>query len=203
MQFAHTGDDRLTRFLIGVRFERRIFFREFDQGHRHLFLARFRLGFEGKLDNRLGEYHLFKNDRVLFVAQSIARGGVFQTYDRADIAGINFGNILSFVRVHLNETADSFFLLFRGVVNVRARFQNARISAEICERAYERIGSDLESKPRERFVVRSLSFFFFARIGIDAFHVVYVERAGKEVNHRVEQELNALVLIRRAAEHGD
>ena len=203
MQFSHTRDDGLSGLLIGIRLEGGIFLRQFNESHGHLFLSGLRLGFERKLNDGFGEYHLFENNGMFFVAERIARRGVFETYNGADIARIDFGNILSLVGVHLDETADSLLLFLRGVIHVGTGGQNAGVSAEIREGADKRVGRDLERKASERFVVRGFSDFLFLRIGVDALDVIDVERAGKEINDGVEQELNALVLIRRPAEHGN
>ena len=66
-----------------------------------------------------------------------------------------------------------------------------------------RVGHDLEGQAGERLVVARLrtmtSSSSLDRVALDA---VDVERRGQVLDHRVEQRLDALVLERRAAEHG-
>ena len=140
---------------------------------------------------------------MLFIAQRVARRRILQADDRADVARVNTVDILSFVGVHLNETPDALFFLLSGVVDVRARFQNAGIATEISERTHKRIGCDFKRKTGERLLVRGLSFNLFPRLGIGALDVRDVQRAGKEVDDRVEKELHALVFVGRTAKHGD
>ena len=140
---------------------------------------------------------------MLLIAERIARRRVLETDDGADIARIDAVDILSLVRVHLDETPDALLLALGGVVAVRTRLEHAGISAEVCEGTDEGVGRDLERKACERLVVRSPSLLLFARVGVDALDVVDVERAGKEGDDGVEQELHALVLVGRTAEHGD
>ena len=77
MEFAHTGDDGLTRFSIGLDFESWIFFSQTSQGNAHFFLVSFRLRFNSNGNNRIGEFHLFEDDRILFIAERIACRRIF------------------------------------------------------------------------------------------------------------------------------
>lgn len=96
VKLAHARDNRLTRFLIGIGLEGGVLFGEFNQRHGHFFLSRLGFRLQRKLNNGLGEYHLLEDDGMLFVAERIARRRIFETYDRADVARINLGDVLSF-----------------------------------------------------------------------------------------------------------
>ena len=90
----------------------------------------------------------------------------------------------------------------RGVVDLRALLERARVDAEVRELAVG-VGHDLERQRRERLVVArpcarrvSSPLMSMPSIGRE------VERRRQVVDDRVEQRLHALVLERRAAEHG-
>lgn len=108
-----------------------------------------------------------------------------------------------FVGVHLYETPYPLLLFFRGIIHVGTSGKHARIGAEIREGADEGVGRDLEREAGKGLVVRGFPDFLFARIGIGSLDVIDVERAGQEMNDRVEQELHSLVFIGRTAKHGN
>ena len=118
MEFAHTGDDGLAGFSIGLDFECRVFFSQTSQGNAHFFLVSFRLRFNGYGNNRIREFHLFKNDRVFFIAQCIACSRIFQANDTADIARVGFLDFFTVVSVHPEDTANTFFFTFCRVVDI-------------------------------------------------------------------------------------
>ena len=100
MQFAHAGDNGLTRFGIRLNFERRIFFGQASKGNAHLFLVGFRLRFNSYGNNRFGEFHFFQNNGVLFVAQRIPRRCILQADNGTDITGVRRLNFFTVVSVH-------------------------------------------------------------------------------------------------------
>ena len=157
VQLAHAGDDGLPRFVIGIGLEGRILFRQLDESHGHLFLTCLSLGLDGDLDDGFGELHLFEDDGMLFVAQRVARGRLFQADDGADIARIDHRDLFAVVRVHLQQAAYALLLLLGAVIDVGAGFQHARIGAEERELADERVCRDLERQTCERLFVRRLS----------------------------------------------
>ena len=139
---------------------------------------------------------------MLFVAEGVARGRLFEADDRADVARIDHRDLFAVVGVHLQKTADALLFLLGAVVDVRTRFQNARIGAEEGELTDEGVGSDLEREPCERLVVVRLPLLLCTRVGVDALDVVDVERGREIVDDRVQQELNALVFIAGTAKDG-
>ena len=104
--------------------------------------------------------------------------------------------------MHLQEAADALLFLLSAVIDVRTRFQHARIGAEKRELAHERIRRDLERKSGKRLFVRRLSLLFFARSRIDTLDVIDVERGREIIDDGVQKELNALVFIAGTAENG-
>ena len=67
LQFADTGDDALTSFLIGIIMESRIFFCELDQGSSHLILVALLERLDSFGNNRFSELDSFQRDtRIVF-----------------------------------------------------------------------------------------------------------------------------------------
>ena len=54
---------------------------------------------------------------MLFIAQGIAGAGVLQSYRRRDIARVAAFDILTVVRVHLQDSADTLIVVLVGVVH--------------------------------------------------------------------------------------
>ncbi len=115
MKLAHTGNDRLACFLIGMLTESRIFLSQLGQCFRHLALTGFGPGLDRQLDNGFRELHGFKDYRVSVITDGIAGSGELQSYRGSDITGIDHLQFLSLVRVHLKDTSDSLFLILRRV----------------------------------------------------------------------------------------
>ena len=201
MKFAHTGNDGLTGFFIGVGAESRVFFCEFRKSNAHLFLTGLGFGFNGNADNRFREHHGFQNDRMIFVAERIAGGGIFGRSNGRDIARINFVDIGSFVCMHLQNTAETFMLVFRRVINVRTFHNDTRIYAEEAKLSDERVGHDLECQRGERRFVGRRAFVLFLGFGVYTLDSGNVERRRHIVDNRVEQFLHALILIGSAADN--
>ena len=86
-------------------------------------------------------------------------------------------------------------------MHIRAGLELARINPDERQTAYERVRSDLESQTAERIALGRLARGFLARTGIGADHGVDVDRRGQESHHIIEQQLHALVLEGRTAEH--
>ena len=55
------------------------------------------LGLDRNADNRLRELHRLKDYRMVLVAKRVARGGVFKSDRRGDVARVNHVDILSVV----------------------------------------------------------------------------------------------------------
>ena len=86
VQLAHSGDNGLTGFLIGVALEGRVFLGKLGEGKSHLLLTGLGLGLNSHADNRLGEVHRFKYYRMLLVAQCVTCGSVFKTNSGGNVA---------------------------------------------------------------------------------------------------------------------
>ena len=110
MELTHAGDDGLARLFIRIGLEGRILLRQLLQRYCHLLLTGFGLGLDGDADNGLGEFHGFKDDRSLFITESVAGGGVLQADCGRDITGVDHAEVFSVVCVHEQDAPDSLTL---------------------------------------------------------------------------------------------
>ncbi|VWM20932.1 hypothetical protein BLA6992_07557 [Burkholderia lata] len=200
VELAHTRNDGLTRFFVGLHAERRIFLSETVQRQAHLLLVSLRLRLDGLRNHRLRENHAFEHDRMCRIAQRVARGRFLQADRSSDVACTNFLDFFTLVRVHLQNTAETLFLVLGRIEQRVARIDDARVDAEEDQLADERVGHDLERECRELLVVgrtafRLLAIFEFTRNRRD------VDRRRQEIDHGVEHTLHALVLERGTAQH--
>ena len=202
MQFAHPLEDGLAALLIGGNAERRILGGELGQRDAELFLVGLRFRLDRDLDDRIGEFHLLEDHRLLRIAQRVAGAHFLEARQSDDVAGIGFLDVFAVVRMHQQHAADPFLALFRRVDHAGAAGERAGIDAAEGDRADKGIVHDLEREQRQRRVVLRLADDVFIVVGIDAVNRRHVERARQIINHRVEQRLHTLVLERGAAQYG-
>ena len=136
---------------------------------------------------------------MLFVAERITGRGILQTDGRGDIAGIHNGQILSVVRVHEQNSAHPLALILVGVEDGLACLQTAGVHAEERQLANVGIRHDLEGQGGERRVVRRLARLVFLSLRVDAGNCFFVQRGRHILDNRIQQFLNALILVRGAA----
>ena len=160
-----------------------------------------RLGLDGDGDHRLGERHRLEHDRLVGVAERVARRGELQPDGRHDVAGGDRLDLLLLVRVHAEEAADALLLELRRVVDGRTRFERAGVHAEEHELPDVLVVHDLEGQRRERLVVRRLALLDLPGLRVEPLHGRDVERRRQEIDDGVEQRLHALVLERGPAQH--
>ena len=201
MQLAHARDDDLTRLGVRVNAERRILLGELLEGDAHLLLIVLRRGFHRNGDNGIRELHRLKDDRVVLVAERIARRRVLQADCRRDITAVDDVDLLAVVRVHLENAANALLAVLRRIVDIRAGVQRAGVNTEERELSNERIRHDLKRERRERCTVRCRTVVLFARVRVHTSDRRDIRRGRHVVNDRIEQGLNALVAVRRAARH--
>jgi len=125
---------------------------------------------------------------------------------RSDVAGVDLGDVLAVVGVHHQDPPDALDLARARVHHAGARGEIAGVDAEVGQLADERVGHDLEGERRERRALDrralGLAAVLVAAHRLDAGDRRDVERRRQVVDHGVEQRLDALVLERRAAQHG-
>ena len=199
VQFAHTGDDGLACFFIGVFTERRVFFRQFCQSNAHFLLTGFGLRLNGNTNNRFRKFHGFQHNLCLFIAQRVAGDRVLHTYHSGNVSGIANINVFPIIGMHLQNTSETLFLLFDRVVRRFTRSDLTTVYAEKAEFSDIRIGHNLKCQRCKRTVVICRTFNFLTGIGICPLDGGNIQRRGHIINDGIQQLLYALVFIRRTA----
>ena len=140
-------------------------------------------------------------DGVAAVAQGVAGGRVLEAEAGDDVAGVGHVEVLALVGVHQQDAAEALAPLLDRVVDLVALVDRARVDAEVRQLA-ERVGDDLERQRGERRLVVGLAGDVLVAAQVRALRRRDVERARQVVDDGVEHRLDALVLERRAGEHG-
>ena len=138
---------------------------------------------------------------LVAIADRLARPRLLQARQRDDVASIGFLDVLAVVGVHQQHAADALTAIAGRIDDARAADQRARIDAAERDRADERIVHDLEGQHRHRRFVVGQTLDFLAGLDVDALGRRNIQRARQEVDDRVEQGLDALVLEGRTAQH--
>ncbi len=197
MKLAHAGDNGLSRFLVCVSLESRVFLRQLGKRDAHFFLTGLRFRLDRHADDGLGEFHGLQHDGVLRVAERIAGRGIFQADDRRDIPRINAFEILAVVRVHLKDAAHALVVILGGIVNRIPRVHRAGIHAEETELSDVGVGRDLEGERRKRLVVGRMAVFLFPGVRVRPLDVRDIRRGGHIIDNGVQKLLHALIPVRR------
>src|SRR3984957_19467941 len=199
VKFAHSLQNGLAGFLIGGDAEGRVLSGELRQRDAELLLVGLRLRLDRDLDDRLWKFHLFEDDRLLHVAERVARTGILEPSKRDDVASVSLFDVLAVVGVHEEHAADTLALVLRRIENRRARLDLAGIDAAEGDCADEGVVHDLEAEHREGLVIVRHAEDFVARIDIVALDATAIHGGRQIVDDRVEQGLYALVLEGRTA----
>ena len=203
MELAHARDDGLAGLGVGVGLEGRILLGQLHQGNAHLLLSRLGFRLNGDTDDRLGEFHRFEHDGVLFIAEGIAGGGVFDTDHGGNVAGIDRFNILAVICVHQHDAAHTLARALGGVQDGRALVHRTGIDPEEAQLADVGVGRDLEGQRGEGSGIVRRAEFLLIRLGVDAVDALLVQRGRHIIHDRVQKLLHALVLIGRTAGNGN
>src|SRR5215475_5950093 len=140
---------------------------------------------------------------MAFIAQRIARRGCSQSHRSSDIARINLFDLLPFVGVHLEESADSFSFALGRIIDARTGSQRTGIDPKKAQCPDERVGHDLESEGRKGRIIFYGTHFHRLRVWIDTFNWGYIQRRRQIVHHGIEERLNPLVSESRATQNWD
>ncbi|MNN05411.1 hypothetical protein D3C81_1181690 [compost metagenome] len=200
VKLTHTSKDRLSRFFIRMSTKRWVFLRQFTESNAHFILVSFRLRFNGDFDNRIREVHRFKNNRCLLITQCITCPRIFQTNSCRDITGVNFGDLLTAVRVHLQDTSDPFTFAFRCIQHVGAGLQNTGVYAEERQLTHIRVGHDFKCKRREWLFIGRVTFHFRTvfQVTLDAW---YVNWSWQVIDDGIQHQLNPFVTVGRSTDN--
>src|SRR6267143_44921 len=201
VQLAHAVDERLSRLLVARHAEGWILERESRQRHRDLLLVGAGLRLDRDRDDGLREGHRLEDDRLVGVAEGIARRGQLEADGGGDVAGGDGLDLFLLVRVHSKEAADALLLALGRVVHAGPGLQRARVHAEEHQLADVLVVHDRERQRGERRVVGGLPLLRRVGVRVDPLHRRDVDRRRQVVDDRVEQGLDTLVLERRAADH--
>ena len=200
VQLAHARDDGLTGLVVELHDERGVLVGELREAVAQLVLVGLGLRFDGDGDDGDRERDRLQDDRVVGVADGVAGRGVLEPDDGHDVARVRRVLVLAVVRVHLEDAADPLLAVLRGVQDVRAGLEHARVDAQVGQPSDVRVGHDLERERGERLVVAGGPGDLLA-LQVVRHHRGHVQRRGQVPDDRVQQRLHALVLERRAAEH--
>jgi hypothetical protein len=134
----------------------------------------------------------------------IAGAGLLQSNRRRDVTRTDFRNLLTLVRVHLEQPADALAPILGRVVDVRPRAQYARVHAKERQLPDVRVRRDLECQRRERRLVGDRPLIAMLVVMRQMpLNRLDIDRCRQEIDDGIEQRLHALVLERRPAEHRD
>src|SRR5690554_1943644 len=201
VELAHSGDDGLTGLFVGMRAEGGILCRKPREGLTELLLVGLRLRLDRDRDDGLGELHALKDDGILFVAEGITRGRRLEANSRGDISGVERLDLFAVIGVHEEEATDALLLALGRVEHGRAALDEAGVAAEEGELPDVGIVHDLERERREGgAIVRRTRHAIFGIVGMDALDGHDIGRARHEVDDRVEERLDALILEGGVAE---
>ena len=101
---------------------------------------------------------------MILVTQGITGGGVLQTDSGGDITRVANVDVLTVIRVHLQDTADTLVLTLGGVENGRTLLYLTGINTEEAELTDIGVSSDLERESGERLVVACVTIDLFAGV---------------------------------------
>ena len=107
VKLAHAGDLGLAGLLVGGDDERRVLLGQAAEGDGHLLLIGLGLRLDGHLDDRLREGHRLELDRLVRVAQRVARDDLLDADAGGDVAREDLGDVLAVVGVHHQQAADA------------------------------------------------------------------------------------------------
>ncbi len=153
----------------------------------------------------LREVERLEDDRVLLVAERVA-GGVSFMPTTATMSPVKATSRSSWLLACIWRMRPTRSLRSLVVLSTRgALLERARVDAEVGELAHVRVGHDLEGQAGEGLVVvGGLALELLVALGVDARWPGGTSSGlGQEVHDGVEHGLDALVLERRAAQHGD
>ena len=202
MELSHPAYHGLARLLIGLRTERRILLRKLRQRHPKLIHILLRLRLHRQLNHRIREHHRLQRHGRILRAYRISSPQILKSHRRAYITGLAHVYRVLLVRVHLVQAANTLLLTRTHVVNVATAIQMSRVHPDVRQSPNERIRGYLERQTAERLIHAGITMHLLPRVHIRPLNASYIQRAGKELHHRIQQSLNPDVARRRPAKHG-
>src|SRR5205814_6421199 len=102
---------------------------------------------------RVRKRRRLEQDRMVFIAQRVAGRDVLDANNGGDVTRVTGLDVLSFVRLYLNQARDAFAFIRARIVNRIAFAERAGVNTEENEFAYERIAPKFERKRAEISVI--------------------------------------------------
>ena len=136
---------------------------------------------------------------MLLVADGITGGGVLEAYCCSDIAGEYLIQLVSLVRMHLKQTADTLLLALGSVQYIGTGLADAGVNTEVSKLSYERVCHNLEYQSGERLLIRGMSHNRVA-VQVGTLDIRYIGRSRHIVKNCVQKLLNTLVSVCGTAE---
>ena len=203
VQLAHAGDDRLAGLLVRAHAEGRDPPRTGAGGPvASLSWSAFVFGSTATSMTGSGKSIDSSTTGLSGIAQRVAGRRLLEADGGRDRAGADLLQVLAVVRVHLEQAADALLAAGRRVHHVGARVELAGVDAEVGQLADERVAHDLERERREGLVEVGRADRLLAGARVDADDRGHVDGRRQVVDDGLEQRLHALVLERRAEQHG-
>ena len=148
------GDDLLARLRVAVQVDRRVLLLQAAQGGEHLVLVALRDDVERHHGRRERDRrHL---DRLVAVGEPVARAGLLELGDRADVARAEGVRVPEVLALRHEELADALLGVDAGVEHVGVVVQHALVDPEQVDASRERIRAGLEDVGERRGVLRRL-----------------------------------------------
>ena len=202
MQLTHTADDCLTCLFVSLYTERRILFCQLRQTDTQLIQILLSLRFYSDTNHRIGELHRLQCNRVILVTQGITCTDILETNTCTNITTTDYLHRVLLVRVHLEQTRDTFLLARTSIQYIRTSLHRTCIDTEEAQTTYIRVSSDLKCQSGQRLFKQRLASNNLVRIiRICTFDSRCIFRTRQISTNSIQQCLNTLVLERRTANH--
>ena len=202
MKLTHTADHSLTCLLVGCYLEGRVFFSKLLQAHAQAIQVLLSLWLNCNTDYRIREVHCFEHDWRIFSTQSITCADILETYTGTDITATDSFHRVLLVRVHLEQTRDTFLLARTCIQYVATCIYLTWVHTEEYQTTYIWVSSNLKCKCTHWLFEQRLASDYFVRIvHWVTFYIFRILRAWKICTHCIEKWLNALVLKRATTHH--
>ena len=134
---------------------------------------------------------------MIFIAQRVACGDVFNADNCGDIARITCLNVLTLVRLNLDQARNAFTLVRTRIVNRVAFRKCAGINTEEDKFAHEWIAPQFEGERTEIAIVIGRRFHWLACVRVLTLGRRNIEWARQIIDHGIDQILHAFILERR------
>ena len=202
VKLTHTRDDCLSCFFVCMNAECRIFLSKFNKCFAHLVLTSFCFRLDSDIDNRLREFHGLKDYREALVTDCITSCCHLETNCCCDVTRVNFVKFLTFVSMHLKDTANTLFFALCSIQYVGTGVQSTGIYTEVSKLTYERVCHDLECKSCERLFIGRFTCDFLT-IHVNALDSRNVYRRRHELEDSIQKFLNAFISVGCTAAYRD